>query len=91
MMFMIAIFIILKYTVGSCILDNKSPKANAPDILIRISSVFNIIINDLLAKLTIWAHTQLLVYSYIRNREFDTGIIYSINKLMDVYCISLQH
>lgn len=83
LLFSIALLILLRYINWDYTLWNiPSPKENAPDILIRLSSIINTILIYLIARLSIWIITQLLLFGYYRRKQFDQGVSYSINKLL---------
>ena len=83
LLFSVALLILFRYIDWDYILWTfKSPKADASDIHIRFSSILTTLIIFLVARLFLWVLTQLLLFRYYKRRQFDTGISYSINKLI---------
>jgi len=58
---------------------------------IRVSSLFTIILIFLVARLSSWVVTQLILFSYYRKKEVDPGRRYAINQLINyfIYVIAI--
>lgn len=58
---------------------------------IRVSSLFTIVLIFLVARLSSWIVTQLILFSYYRRNEVDQGRRYAINQLVNyfIYVIAI--
>lgn len=58
---------------------------------IKVSSLFTIILIFLVARLSSWVVTQLILFSYYRKKEVDPGRRYAINQLINyfIYVIAI--
>jgi len=82
LLFAIAIMILQRYIDWDYTLwVFKSPREGSPDILIRISSILTTLIIFLIARLSTWVGTQIILHRYYRKQRFDAGISYSLTKL----------
>jgi small-conductance mechanosensitive channel len=83
LLFSIAVLILLQYIDWDYTFWTiQSPKEGSPPILIRISSVINILIIFLVTRLFNWILTQLILHPYYNQKQFDQGIRFSINTLL---------
>jgi len=63
----------------------KSPKKGALDIIIWVSSLVTTVLIYILARLLTWVITQFLFFSYYSKNHLDSGLGYSINKLISYF------
>lgn len=86
LLFCIVIIIVLRYIDWDpWFWRFDSPKEGDPNIFIRLSSIFTILIIFLLARISIWVINHLLLRRYFIRKNFDSGIIFSIHKLIEYF------